>query len=162
VTDVLVLRWPDEQDQLPRLAKQRLPRLLLVEARADPPVSDDPLEDWVRLPSDDRDIKARLFTLRRRAASVAAPPVVDRHSRLVYGEKWAPLSPIEAQLAAAFVEDFMLLVTEKILVNRAWPEGPPTSSALRVHLHRLRKRIKPLGLVVRSVRSQGWVMQPHV
>lgn len=160
MTDVVVLRWPDEQDQLLRLAKQRRPRLLLVESKADPPLSDDPLEDWIRLPTEDRDIKARLSRLESRAATVIAAPILDRHSRLLYGDKWVSLSPIEARLAASFVDGFMSLVTDKVLVSRAWPEGLPSRSALRVHLHRLRKRIEPLGLIVRSVPRHGWVLQP--
>jgi DNA-binding response OmpR family regulator len=160
VTDVVVVRWPDEQDQLARLADGRVPRLLLVEPGADPPVADDLLEDWVRLPSDDRDIRARLTTLRRRAAELLSGPTVDHHSRLIYRQKWVSLSPIEVRLAAALAEDFRLLVSEKALLGRGWPGGPPTSNALRVHLHRLRQRIRPLGLELKAIRTQGWVLQP--
>jgi DNA-binding response OmpR family regulator len=159
VTDVVVLRWPDERDQLPRLADARVPRLLLVEPGADPPVADDVLEDWVRLPSEDRDIRARLLTLRRRAVDTLSGPVIDHHCRLMYRNKWVPLSPIEVRLATALAEDFGLLVTEKVLLESGWPSGPPTSNALRVHLHRLRQRVRPLGLELKAIRSQGWVMQ---
>jgi DNA-binding response OmpR family regulator len=160
VTDVVVLRWPDERDQLPRLADGRVPRLLLVEPGADPPLADDVLEDWIRLPSEDRDIRARLLTLRRRAGDVLSGPTVDSHCRLIYRDKWASLSPIEVRLATALVEDFRLIVTEKALLGRGWPDGPPSSNALRVHLHRLRQRIRPLGLELKAIRSQGWVLQP--
>jgi DNA-binding response OmpR family regulator len=159
VTEVVVLRWPEERDELDRLADQRVPRLLLVEASADPPIGDDLLEDWVRLPSEDRDVRARLITLRRRAAEVLADPVVDRHGRLVWRGAWAHLSPIEERLAARLSSEFNLIVSEEALLKHGWPDAPPSSNALRVHLHRLRQRIRPLGLEVRGVRSQGWILQ---
>jgi DNA-binding response OmpR family regulator len=34
-----------------------------------------------------------------------------------------------------------------------------TSNALRVHVARLRKRIRPLGLVVRTVHGRGYVLE---
>jgi hypothetical protein len=40
--------------------------LLLVDGAADPPEHWDRLTDWIRLPADERDIEARLITLRRR------------------------------------------------------------------------------------------------
>jgi hypothetical protein len=36
---------------------------------------------------------------------------------------------------------------------------PTTSNALHVNLSRLRKRLAPLGLVIRRVRSRGYVME---
>ena len=56
--DVVVVRWPDEQPRLERLRSAGTPRLLLVAPEAPPPVPLDPLEDWVRLPADDRDLRA--------------------------------------------------------------------------------------------------------
>jgi DNA-binding response OmpR family regulator len=123
-------------------------------------LADDVLEDWVRLPSEDRDIRARLLTLRRRAGDLLRSPTVDNHCRLIYREKWVSLSPIEIRLATALAEDFTLLVSEKVLLGRGWPDEPPSSNALRVHLHRLRQRIGPLGLELKAIRSQGWVLQP--
>ncbi len=80
MTEVVVLSWPQEEAEAARLGRLRIPRLLLVEAGCAPPVTEDVLEDWVRLPLDDRDVKVRLATLRRRAALLperpdrAAPP----------------------------------------------------------------------------------------
>jgi DNA-binding response OmpR family regulator len=36
----------------------------------------------------------------------------------------------------------------------------PTRNALDVHMLRLRRRLEPLGLEVRTVRSRGYVLQP--
>jgi DNA-binding response OmpR family regulator len=127
---------------------------------ADPPETGDVLQDWVRLPSEDRDIRARLNSLRRRAAHLEDSPVVDRHGRLLFGRSWVQLSPIEERLARLLVEAGQTVVAEERLLRVGWPSGQPSSNALRVHLHRLRRRVKPLRLEIRSVRSDGWILQP--
>ena len=63
----VVLRWPSDPNRRRELADLGIPRLLLVDSDAPPPVCTDPLEDWIRLPSDERDIDARMNALRARA-----------------------------------------------------------------------------------------------
>jgi DNA-binding response OmpR family regulator len=46
-----------------------------------------------------------------------------------------------------------------MLADRAWPTGVPTRNALDVHVLRLRRRIAPVGLEIRTVRSRGYLMQ---
>ena len=58
--------------------------LYLVGADDDPPMPTTCLEDWVRLPGDDRDLHARVAVLELRAAAHDAPPRVDDHGRLHY------------------------------------------------------------------------------
>jgi DNA-binding response OmpR family regulator len=160
MTDVVVVRWPEERAEVARLAATSVPRLLLVAAEADPPEPGDPLQDWVRLPGDDRDFRARISGLRLRAEDRAAAPTLDRHGRMLYRGRWAQLSPIEERLAGALAEMFTSVVSDERLIERGWPAGRASANALRVHLHRLRRRIDPLGLEVRVVRSEGWVLQP--
>ena len=66
---------------------------------------------------------------------------------------------MERALAAALVERFGAVVGRDTLVRRAWPAGAPTRNALDVHMLRLRRRIAPLGLEVRTVRSRGYLLQ---
>jgi two-component system OmpR family response regulator len=160
MTDVVIVRWPEERAEVARLAATLVPRLLLVAAEADPPEPGDVLQDWVRLPGDDRDFRARISGLRLRAADLAAAPTLDRHGRMLYRGRWAQLSPIEERLAGALAESFEAVVSDGHLIERGWPAGRASANALRVHLHRLRRRIDPLGLEVRVVRSEGWVLQP--
>jgi two-component system OmpR family response regulator len=160
MTDVVVVQWPEEEDEVKRLAGLRIPRLLFVAHAADPPDAGDVLQDWVRLPSDDRDVRARLNGLRRRAAELTAAPVVDRHGRILFRQSWVQLSPIEERLARLLIEASDGVVGEECLLDRGWPSGRPSSNALRVHLHRLRRRVKPLGLEIRNVRQDGWILQP--
>jgi two-component system OmpR family response regulator len=159
MADVVVVQWPEERDEVERLAELRIPRLLLVAPAADPPDGGDALQDWVRLPSDDRDIRARLNNLRRRAADRDVAPTVDRHGRLVFRRSWVQLSPIEERLAVLLVEAREGVVSEEGLLRAGWPSGRASSNALRVHLHRLRRRVMTLGLEIRHVRSDGWILQ---
>jgi len=155
---VTVVDWPRERHVVEHLASLGLPRLLLVAEGAEPPYVDDLLEDWLRLPAEERDLRARLAALRRRAG-LAEIPVFDGAGRLSYRGAWAPLSPIEYTVATVLVERFGRLVSDDDLAARAWTGSPPGGAALRVHLTRLRRRIGPIGLEIRTVRSRGHVMQ---
>ncbi len=137
------------------------PRLLLVEPDADPPITTDPYEDWVRLPAHERDIAARVLGLSGRLSP--PKPLVDENNRLLFSGQWVALSPIEARMAAVLVEQFGTVVSTQEICDRGW-EGicepdKPSETALRVHLTRLRKRIAPLGLELRTVRLKGSVLQ---
>ncbi|HZR14401.1 MAG TPA: winged helix-turn-helix domain-containing protein [Acidimicrobiia bacterium] len=157
--EVVVVRWPDEEIRLERLRQGRVPRLLLVAAETAPPVCVDALEDWIRLPADDRDVAARVATLTQRAVAQHVEPELDGDGLLRYGTRWAALSPVERLLAGALVERFGSVVTRDGLARCAWPDGAPTRNALDVHMLRLRRRIEPLGLEVRTVRSRGYLLQ---
>ncbi len=156
---VAVVNWPTERLLVEHLAGLHLPRLLLVAADADPPFVEDLLEDWLRLPASERDVQARVSALHRRAG-FGEVPVFDGACRVSYRGAWAPLSPIEYAMATLLVERFGQLVSDMDLGARAWTGSPPGGAALRVHLTRLRRRIAPVGLEIRTVRSQGHVMQP--
>ena len=155
---IAIVRWPQDAEILDRLGPVGHPRLLLVDPDAEPPVITDLLEDWIRLPADDRDIQTRVASLRRRVGHHRLP-VFDGACRVGFRDGWAPLSPIEYRLASALVERFGYLVTDKDLNARAWADTPPPPTALRVHLTRLRRRVEPIGLEIVTIRSQGHVMQ---
>jgi DNA-binding response OmpR family regulator len=158
--DVVLVRWPEERQRLDQLRAAGSPRLLLVGPDVAPPESADCLEDWVRLPADDRDVRARLATLVARAGNGHAAPTIDGDGLLRFRDHWVPLSPVERALAAALVDRFGAVVGRESLARRAWPSGAPTRNALDVHMLRLRRRIAALGLEVRTVRSRGYLMQP--
>jgi hypothetical protein len=64
--EIAMLMWPADSEEADRLGQEQRPRLFLVDGAADPPEHWDRLTDWIRLPADERDIEARLITLRRR------------------------------------------------------------------------------------------------
>ncbi|MCZ7527094.1 MAG: helix-turn-helix domain-containing protein [Acidimicrobiia bacterium] len=158
--DVVLVRWPEEQDRVERLRARGAPRLLLVGSEDLPPATADCLEDWVRLPADDREVRVRVASLMARAESEhAVVPEIDRDGLLRFRGRWVALSPVEQALAGALVERFGTVVSREALAARAWADGAPTRNALDVHILRLRRRIAPLGLEVRTVRSRGYLLQ---
>ena len=167
VVDVVLVRWPEEERRLCRLRTDGTPRLLLVGPQEPPPKGADCLEDWIRLPADDCDVRARVESLASRAAQERTAPALDEDGLLRYRGEWVSLSPVERALARAMVERFGAVVGRETLARRAWPAsaptgtpaGAPTRNALDVHVLRLRRRIAPLGLEVRTVRSRGYLLQ---
>jgi len=155
--DVVVLRWPADQAEVERLTRLDVPKLLLLDPAADPPSVDDPLTEWVRLPADERDVSARLELLRRRSGT-AVRPTLDEHGCLRFGAQWVVLSVGEERLARVFVDHFDDLVSEDLLVSRGWSHEQLVSGGFRLQLHRLRRRIEPLGLAIRMLRNRGYAM----
>jgi len=156
--DVVLVRWPEEDTRLRQLRDAGSPRLLLLTDEA-APESADSLEDWIRLPADERDVRARVARLATRAENRQPAPQVDGDGLLRYRGRWVALSPIEAALAAILVDRLGTVVGRDALGRRAWPDGTPTRNALDVHMLRLRRRIATLGVEVRTVRSRGYLMQ---
>ena len=159
VSDVVVLCWPSDAEDVVRLHDHGVPCLLLLDAAADRPDLGSLLVDWVRLPADDRDLTARLARLRRHVAVPAALPTLDGYGRLTYGDRWVELTPIEERLAEALIESFATVVSGPVLSARGWPGAPPSANALRVHLHRMRRRVESIGLEVRMLRGSGYLMR---
>jgi hypothetical protein len=156
---VVMLRWPEEEARRDALRAAGAARLLLVGSDEAPPTTVDPLEDWVRLPAGEADVQARLSTLAKRAAGASTIPEVDDDGLLHFFGRWVALSPVEQALGRAMTERFGAVVGRDHLARRAWPGGAPTRNALDVHILRLRRRIAPLGLEVRTVRSRGYLLQ---
>ena len=119
--DVVLLRWPEESDRRTELETAARPRLLLVEPGDPPPDISDPLEDWIRLPADDRDVRARLSTLVTRSG--AERPFLDADGLLWFRGRWVPLSPVERSLAEGLLERFGAVAGRDALRRRAWPDG---------------------------------------
>ena len=100
-----------------------------------------------------------MATLEARASNGLAVPEIDNDGLLRFRDRWVSLSPVERELAGALVERFGAVVGRELMARRAWPSGAPTRNALDVHILRLRRRIAPLGLEVRTVRSRGYLLQ---
>lgn len=159
--DVVLLRWPADASQREALAALGEPRLLLVEGAATPPVSSDCLEDWVRVPVGEADVALRIANLAGRAADHGTGrPSLDADGVLRHGPGWVPLPPVECRLTAALLERYGAVVSRDALGRAGWPDGAPGRNALDVHVLRLRRRIGPLRLAIRTVRSRGYLLEP--
>jgi hypothetical protein len=156
--NIAILRWPDEQVEVIRLDRLGLPRLLVIEADVPAPESIDCLEDWIRLPATEEDVRARLAALSHHAQRHPTAPTVDSWGQLSYRGANVLLSPRECALATTLVAHFGEAVRDDELLAATWPDGDGSATALRVHATRLRKRVRPIGLSLTSVRGYGYLI----
>jgi DNA-binding response OmpR family regulator len=157
--DVVVVRWPAEAARREQLVEEGVPRLLVVEDGTPPPDAGDCLEDWTRAPVDEDDLRARLVALDTRARQHGGhAPVLDDEGVLHNGHSWVALPPVEHRLMAALLDRAGAVVSRDALAKAGWPGGAPGRNALDVHVLRLRRRLAPLGLVIQTVRSRGYLL----
>ena len=158
--DVALVQWPTEAGRLESLRADAVPRLLLVDNDASPPEPDDCLEDWVRVPASEAEVHSRLAALSRRArAHQPDRPWLDGDGVVRLGDTWVALPPVEARLTSALLDRLDAVVGREALGKAGWPEGAPGRNALDVHILRMRRRLAPVGLVIRTVRSRGYLLE---
>jgi len=155
--DVVVLRWPEQAQDVDRLDRLGVPRLLLVEPGVAPPEHESCLQDWVRLPADDADVRVRLRALSHRPARHPVVPSIDTVGQLSHRGQTLFLSPLDQRLAELFIDHFGDLVADDAIREKAWPEGT-TTQAVRVQVSRLRRRIAEVGPTITCMRNLGYVM----
>lgn len=180
--DVTMLRWPEEVGRRESLSRAGGPRLLLVPDGQEPPPVIDCLEDWIRVPAAESEVRARVDALAvrsqvhvHRGADPAghngngpghtphlapATPELDDFGVLRVGPAWVALPPLEARLTEALLERLGTVTSRELLVRAGWPSGAPGRNALDVHVLRLRRRLTPVSLAIRTVRSRGYLMEP--
>jgi DNA-binding response OmpR family regulator len=86
-------------------------------------------------------------------------PELDDHGVLRFGADWVPLPPVEARLISALLERIGAVVSRESLSRAGWPTGAPGRNALDVHVLRLRRRLSPLDLAIRTIRSRGYLLE---
>src|SRR5215217_6617034 len=173
--DVTMLRWPEEAGRRSRISEAGEPRLLLVPDGEEPPLVGDCLEDWIRVPAAENEVRARVDALAVRSQAhtnghngsnghapptADAGPVLDDFGVLRVNGAWVALPPLEARLAEALLERLGAVTSRELLIRAGWPTGAPGRNALDVHVLRLRRRLTPVGLAIRTVRSRGYLMEP--
>jgi DNA-binding response OmpR family regulator len=158
--DVVLVRWPAEAERRARLQELGTPRLLLVDDGQPPPQPEDCLEDWIRIPADDHDVRSRIDGLSFRADHHGPDvPDLDHDGVLRFADAWVSLPPVEARLTRALVDRFGAVVGRDALAKAGWPEGAPGRNALDVHVLRLRRRLVTVDLSIKTVRSRGYLLE---
>lgn len=156
-------RWPEDAADIEELARRRVPRLLFVEPDSAPPTSVDCEEEWIRLPAEPADIEARRDGLARRVAFHQAGPRVDRHGRLHVGGQWIYVeSSIEQRILRLVAEPMGEVRSHAELLEAGWAGRVASMTALRVHVARLNRQLETLGLRVRSLRGEGYVLVDRI
>ena len=157
--DVALVQWPSDEGLRLELARRYHLRLLLVEPDADPPECTDHLEDWVRLPVSRADRNARIRNLESRVEGrVPQTAKVSGSGTLEYRGTRIQLSPIQTGLVRLLIERFGAVVSREALANAAWPDAVSSDNKLDVTMRRLRRRLGPAGLRIRTVRSRGYLL----
>jgi hypothetical protein len=157
--EVALVHWPRDREERDRLARAMLPRLLLVPDGERPPASGDPMEDWIRLPADERDVATRLRVLSERAERSLDEVAVVDGACLRRGLLTVPLGPSETAFVRLLVDAHGQVVSRSSLVAAIWDgETEPSARALDDVAYRLRRHIAILGLDVVTARGRGFAL----
>lgn len=111
-------------------------------------------EDYVRKPFDMRELTARIYRVLSRIPSLPEPQsriiriddwlAVDFGQSLLYaGKRTLPLTPIEANILHILLRSAEQPVPARMLLSRVWPGQNVYEDTLRVHMHRLRRKVEP-------------------
>jgi hypothetical protein len=158
--EVRLVRWPAESDARLLCEKEGALRLLVVEGGAPAPLCRDVREDWVRAPVSREDLHARVEALRAKSCSHHVPQV-DPGGALTFGGRVVVVSPLETSLLQVLVAGFRSLVDRRELLEcLAKHRARSTRNALDLHITRIRRRIRPVGLAVRTARGHGYILEP--
>lgn len=161
--EITLVRWPEQEATRAALRSEGRPRMLLLGPSAPAPDPGDDLEDWVRIPVAEADLRARVRWLAHRVAHGTGSrpevrPVLDDDGLIRVGDGWVALPPVEHRLARALLDRLGTVVSRDALASAGWPEGAPGRNALDVHVLRLRRRLAPLDLTIHTVRSRGYLL----
>jgi len=126
--NVPMVRWPNNAAEVERYRSLGVPRLLILEDAARPPVCADPLEDWVRTPIAADDLRARSDALLARAE--ADIPVLDKKGVLHVGGPDCRWRPARRMSYACWCNRSGWWWTARTWPGRYGPAGP-VSGAMR-------------------------------
>ncbi|MEW6471786.1 MAG: winged helix-turn-helix domain-containing protein [Actinomycetota bacterium] len=131
------------------LVESRIPRLLVVEAGAEPPVGADCCQDWMWKDGGEAELRLRLRQLALRALDHGrCRPYLDPLGILHVGLRSIPLPPKEQALVSVLLERFNEAVRRVDLVRAAWPDGINSDNTLAQRLSKLRSRLSWVGLEI--------------
>lgn len=156
--DVKLIRWPAEAHRREHCRSQGVPRLLVVEGGAEPPVAADVREDWVRTPLPRRDVDARVAAVRARCDAERRPHI-DMNGVLHFDARSVTVSPTATDLLCCLIQQFGELVSRREL-QKCLPgrERDSSRNALDLQVMRLRKRVKEVGLTITTVWGRGYLL----
>jgi DNA-binding winged helix-turn-helix (wHTH) protein len=158
-SDVVFVRWPAQADLRTRCLKEGVPRLLVVEAGAQPPISNDPVEDWVRPPVSRDDLEARVKALQNRFNSCRVP-TLDSTGTLSFGHHSITISTTQAEVMRLLIDRFREVVYRSEFVQCPAMRTPTLNrNSLDLHIMRLRRRLLPLDLSIRTLWGRGYMLE---
>lgn len=158
--NVKLLRWPQHAQERAWCHEHRIARILLIEPGQFPPEHVDVYEDWVRppVPPEDLEVRARVLASRRQNFN---RPEVDPHGILIYQDQRLAISPTQVDLASCLIRNFGQPVLRAALVDclPGAAQTSPRRNVLDLHIGRLRRKIAPTGLTIRTIWGCGYLLE---
>ncbi len=128
-------------------------------------------EDFIVKPFQLRELEARVQVVLSRMPSLdyANEPVIDidthlridfAHNRIVLSGKNVTLTPTESILLHVLLKNAGRVVENRMLIARVWPNEDVYEDTLRVHMHRLRRKLEADSHhphYIRTERSVGYM-----
>jgi DNA-binding response OmpR family regulator len=110
-------------------------------------------EDFIVKPFELRELEARIQVVLARMPSLdyASEPIIHiddslsidfAHNRIIVGGKTIGLTPTESILLHVLLRNAGRVVENRMLIARAWPSEDVYEDTLRVHMHRLRRKVE--------------------
>jgi DNA-binding response OmpR family regulator len=110
-------------------------------------------DDFIVKPFDLRELEARVQTVLSRMPSLdyARQPIIQvdehlsidfAHNRIIVGGKPDNLTPTESILLHVLLRNAGRVVENRLLIARVWPSEEVYDDTLRVHMHRLRRKLE--------------------
>ena len=158
--NVVLLRWPAQEQLREQLEAEGRPRLLLLTRECLAPVCADDLEDWVREPLDPEELERRGRTLERRARIRGLRPRVDEHGLIRVGERWVDLPAAQLPVARLLVTNLGRVVSAEAIQSAYVDAGGSIHpKAVKAMISRVKRRLAEVDLVLTNVRDRGYVLE---
>lgn len=152
-----LVEWPTERELRTRLAIAGVPRLLVVSENVRPPRRLAPDEAWIAAPFDRDELSARVHEL---AVAIErfdrVDPWMDSSGVAHRGDVALTLTAKEASVARVLFAASGAVVPRDRLEAEVARNGSGGDRTLEGVIHRLRRRLIALHLVVRSERGRGY------
>lgn len=158
-SDVLLVRWPDEDHQRATRAGSSRPTVLVIERGGPVPRSLGPLEDWLYDDAPPEEVALRLDLLASRVRNHVEGPVLD-DGLLRHRGRWVAISEAQLPVVELLLASLDQLVPLDALAEAYASTGSSTSpTSLRALLHRLGRRVRDVDLCIDTVRGRGAILR---
>jgi len=86
-------------------------------------------------------------------------PALDELGVLRNEHGWVALSPAQETIMRSLIDNFGNPVARADLAAAVWPDGGRDPHTIDIHIHRLRARLREIGLVIHTLRGRGFLLE---